>query len=96
MFLVFFFILILLFYFGYLGFFNIIDLSLDNSYYFMLEFPFVPAKGYSNPYSQKKCILSDNKDKSGIYCWVNKLNGNFYIGSSSNLRARLIHYYTKS
>ena len=30
------------------------------------------------------------KGKSGIYCFLNKINGNCYIGSSVDLRRRII------
>ena len=51
-------------------------------------------KEYENPDLEKESILSDNKGKSGIYCWVNKINGKFYIGSASNLGIRLRRYYS--
>lgn len=38
-------------------------------------------------------ILKDNKNKAGIYRWVNKVNGNIYVGSSVNLSLRLKRYY---
>ena len=44
----------------------------------------------------KKIILSENKDKSGIYRWVNKLNNNTYVGSGLNLSKRVGDYYKKS
>jgi len=40
----------------------------------------------------KKEILQDNKQKYGIYKWVNKINGKSYIGSSVNLSLRLSNY----
>ena len=47
-----------------------------------------------------KKILEDNKQKCGIYKWVNKINGKSYVGSSVNLSSRLssylsINYLTK-
>jgi predicted GIY-YIG superfamily endonuclease len=37
----------------------------------------------------------DNKNKASIYRIINKLNGKFYIGSSSSLTNRLNrHYYS--
>jgi hypothetical protein len=42
-------------------------------------------KYYYNMYDFKSIIIKDNKNKSGIYKFTNKLNGNFYIGSSVNL-----------
>lgn len=56
--------------------------------------PLSPIKEYLNPDLQKKIIFSDNQDRSGVYCWVNKVNGKFYIGSSSNLNTRFRHYYS--
>jgi len=41
----------------------------------------------------KEKILSDNKGKSGIYRWVNTLTGDFYIGSSVNIRFRIQKYF---
>jgi len=39
-------------------------------------------------------IISDNKNKSGVYRWINKESGKTYIGSSINLSARLYRYYS--
>lgn len=36
------------------------------------------------------------KDKAGIYCFINKVNGKFYIGSSVNLKKRVYDYFSKS
>ncbi len=38
-------------------------------------------------------ILNLTKNRSGIYMWTNKLNGKKYVGSSVDLRRRLIEYY---
>jgi len=56
-------------------------------------YPFLLAaiiliKSYSNAEADKAKILSDNKNKSGIYKFKNFKNGERYIGSSENLRAR--------
>jgi hypothetical protein len=37
-------------------------------------------------------ILNFVKNKTGIYMWINKLNSKKYIGSSINLRCRLLEY----
>ncbi len=56
----------------------------------------VPVKFYENAYALKKLIIKENKNKSGIYRWTNKCNGDIYIGQSSDLSARFIHYFNKS
>lgn len=38
-------------------------------------------------------ILNYVKGKTGIYMWINKLNGKKYVGSSVDLRRRLLEYY---
>ncbi len=43
----------------------------------------------------KDQIYSENKAKSGVYRWVNLINGKSYIGSSVNLSNRLRQYYSK-
>lgn len=55
-----------------------------------------PEVKYPDAYLNKTMILKDNKNKAGIYRWVNKVNGNTYIGSSTNLRYRLSQYYRLS
>jgi group I intron endonuclease len=55
---------------------------------------------YTNAFLEKDRILSENKDKSGIYIWINNINNKFYIGSSKNLgdkgSGRLNRYYRPS
>lgn len=41
-------------------------------------------------------IIKDLKDKSGIYCLINNINGHSYIGSSINLTGRMRNYLNKS
>jgi len=43
---------------------------------------------YNNADTCKAKILSENKNKSGIYMWTNSINGKRYIGSSDNLNRR--------
>lgn len=38
-------------------------------------------------------ILNYVKGKAGIYMWINRLNGKKYVGSSVNLKRRLLEYY---
>src|SRR5437588_4192558 len=54
----------------------------------------VPEKEYPNSDTCKSQILSDNKNKSGIYMWENKINAKRYIGSSVDLSNRLSNYYS--
>lgn len=53
----------------------------------------IPIVVYPDAFLNKSIILKDNKNKVGIYRWVNKKNGNTYIGSSVNLGRRLKVYY---
>ncbi len=55
-----------------------------------------PAKYYEDIYTMKPLILKENKNKSGIYKFVNKLSGSFYIGSAKNLRTRIYSYFQLS
>jgi len=41
-------------------------------------------------------ILKDNKEKSGIYRWVNNINNKTYVGSGINLTKRLRSYFNKN
>lgn len=50
-------------------------------------------KTYLNPLEQRNEIFSDTKGKSGVYCWVNLINGKYYIGSGNVLSSRLSDYY---
>jgi len=49
----------------------------------------VPIKIYDNAEDDKAKILSENKNKSGIYKWTNLINGKKYIGSAVDLYNRL-------
>ena len=59
--------------------------------------PIVPLISYNNLNLNKKNIILELKNKSGIYRFVNKINGNCYVGSSINLGSRfkyhIDHYY---
>jgi len=54
----------------------------------------IPIKVYSNAEADKDKIISDNKNKSGIYMWKNLQNGKQYIGSAIDLSKRLSSYYS--
>ena len=51
-----------------------------------------PLKVYNNFKENRLDILKEQKDKSGVYCFINKINGNSYVGSSINLATRMINY----
>jgi excinuclease UvrABC nuclease subunit len=49
---------------------------------------------YLNADEDKVNILAQNRGKTGVYCWTNKINGNIYIGGSVNLSVRMYNYYS--
>jgi len=49
---------------------------------------------YGDADKDKLNILADNRNKIGIYRWINKINGNTYIGSSVNISVRMYTYYS--
>ena len=53
----------------------------------------IPIVVYPDAHLNKSMILNDTKNKVGVYRWVNKENGNTYIGSSVNLGRRFRVYY---
>jgi len=57
---------------------------------------FNPLASYSDLIKQKSQIFLENKQKSGIYCFTNNLNGFRYIGSSTNLSKRFVIYFSKN
>lgn len=48
---------------------------------------------YDNSFLNKHNVLNENKGKSGIYRWVNKISNESYVGSSVNLTNRFRRYY---
>ena len=58
--------------------------------------PSVPVKSYPNSDTYKAQILSENKNKSGIYMFKNSINGKRYIGSSVDLRERMYQYFNNN
>lgn len=53
-----------------------------------------PIVKYDNADADKVQIIADNKNKSGIYRWINKKDNKCYIGSAVNLGRRLTNYYS--
>lgn len=64
------------------------DIQSEPFTYFSSVLPVV----YSNVDKQKESILKENRNKSGVYKWINNVNGNSYVGSSVNLSKRLSEY----
>lgn len=54
------------------------------------------AKFYEDAFSMRKIIIKDNKNKSGIYKWTNKITNDIYIGQSIDLSKRFIKYFNLS
>ena len=53
-------------------------------------------KVYDNAYDMRKDIYKENKDKSGIYMFTNRLTNDTYIGQSQNLANRFRNYFNIS
>jgi group I intron endonuclease len=51
-----------------------------------------PIMIYDNFQEKRANIMKDQKDKSGVYCLINKINGHSYVGSSNNLAFRMKNY----
>jgi len=54
------------------------------------------AKIYEDAFSMRKLIIKDNKNKSGIYKWTNKITKDIYVGQSIDLAKRFIKYFNIS
>lgn len=65
-----------------------------HKYFSSSVFPVEPIKKYVNADQDKVNIFADNRNKIGIYRWINNLNKNTYIGSSTNLSVRFYTYYS--
>lgn len=53
-------------------------------------------KVYDNLKKDRINILKEQRDKSGVYCLINKVNGHTYVGSSMNLASRMRNYLNKA
>ena len=51
-----------------------------------------PVKVYNSLKDDRVQILKNEKDKSAVYCLINKINGHAYVGSSINLSSRMRNY----
>ena len=55
----------------------------------------VGIKFYDDLLTQKDLIKKDNKNKSGVYLFRNKINSNCYVGSGVDLSDRLSDYFSE-
>ena len=56
----------------------------------------IPVVSYSNTDTDKSSIYRENRNKSGVFRWVNKVNGKSYVGSSISLSNTFSIYYSLS
>lgn len=56
---------------------------------------FVSSVIYNNPEIQKLQILTENKNKAGIYLFTHLDTQKSYVGSSANLSRRFTYYFSK-
>jgi group I intron endonuclease len=79
---------------------NGIPLNLKTTEEFFKNWTNYAAKFYENAKIDRKQILEENKGKSGIYLWYNRINEKYYIGQSLNLggvkMGRFSRYYRQS
>lgn len=52
-----------------------------------------PVIRYTNADTSKYKIIEDNRNKAGVYRWVNCIDNKTYIGSSTNLSERILDYF---
>ena len=72
---------------------NLSDFFLFSDSFFSLSC-FVPIKIYHNAQASKSMIFKENKNKTGVYMWVNTKSGRIYIGSALNLAKRFYRYFS--
>lgn len=53
-------------------------------------------KVYDNFKENRINITKEERDRSGVYCLINKVNGHTYVGSSTNLASRMRNYLNKA
>jgi len=72
----------------------ILGASSDLKKFYSTNNTVVPERKYQNADIEKIQILKENKNKSGIYRWINLVNQKTYIGSSAFLKKRFRGYYS--
>jgi group I intron endonuclease len=56
----------------------------------------IPVVSYSNADTDKSRVYGENRNKSGVFRLVNKVNGKSYVGSSISLSNTFSIYYSLS
>jgi len=79
------------------------NLKKNNNYFFLTNKKYTHSLSnakksitYVDSWLNKSNILIENKDKSGIYRWIDTINNKSYIGSSTNITKRLRKYFSLS
>jgi len=80
-------------YFGIYFIFGMFNSNSSSILYLGLPFA---LKVYSDPIDERTLIREENKDKSGVYAWLNKTNGKLYVGSGDPIYRRISDYYKPS
>jgi group I intron endonuclease len=57
---------------------------------------FKGVKFYNSLKEDRVNILKEQRERSGVYCLINKVNGHTYVGSSINLASRMRNYLNKA
>lgn len=78
---------------GFIKTYNINNKIMMKIRYYSTNFP-KPVILYKNADLNKLDIFAENKNKMGVYRWINNVNGNTYVGSSVNISVRLYTYYS--
>jgi hypothetical protein len=76
---------------------------MNKSFFSTKPYNIVPVLEYSNADTDKVTAacgagrpINDNRGKSGVYRWTNKLNRKSYVGSGVDLAKRLRSYYNEN
>jgi group I intron endonuclease len=56
----------------------------------------ISVKFYGDAFSMRKLSIKENKNKSGIYKWTNKITNDIYVGQSIDLAKRFMKYFNLS